>query len=113
MENLKTYRNECLKARLNEEKEQAEKDLINLIKSAIEEYPSYLGFYVAFNKDFTENNYFIDDAEDLVVSLNAKKYPNLSTHDIYNILENNDFLKSHNLELQSNLTYIFISEKQD
>nr|DAJ39561.1 MAG TPA: hypothetical protein [Caudoviricetes sp.] len=113
MENLKTYRKDCLKTKLNEEKEQAEKDLINLIKSAISEYPIFSEFYVAFNKDFTKNNYIIDNVEDLVVSLNVKKYPNLSINDIYDILENNDFLKSHDIELQSNLTYIFISEKQD
>lgn len=110
-QNLKEYRINVLNAKIEKESLEFERDVINQIKKAIENNPTFIRFYLKFNNDDTRNKYYIDDMEDLVVSMYSNYYKNLNIKKVTSILKSNDFLKSHNIVLQSNEEYIYIEEQ--
>ena len=110
MENIKTYRLQCLNAILEKDKSRVEKEIISLIKKAISKYPIYTEFYLVFNSNFAKSDYFIDEVEDLIININSKFYATLTINNIYEVLKNHYFLKSCKIELQSNLEYILLKE---
>lgn len=109
-QNLKEYRINALNAKIEKESLEFERDVISLIKKAIDNNPTFTQFYLKFNDDDVINKHYIDDVKDLVISMNKDFYKNLDIKKATSILKSNDFLKSHNIILQSNGEYIYIEE---
>lgn len=110
VQNLKDYRINALNAKIEKESLEFERDVISLIKKAIDNNPTFTQFYLKFNDDDVINKHYIDDVKDLVISMNKDFYKNLDIKKATSILKSNDFLKSHNIMLQSNNEFIYIEE---